>query len=176
MSVLPGPIRQIGYVVEDLDRALADWVQLGVGPWLVIRRLPMRARYRGQPCEVTLSLAMSNSGELQLELIYQHDDTPSIFTEFLAADGPGFHQLAYWTEDFDATMEAVSAAGWPVVWSGGEGMGVRFAYVEPPASPAHISAIVEISELTDAQAASAKFIRDAAADWDGADPIREVKV
>ena len=31
MSVLPGPIRQIGYVVTDLDKALASWVELGVG-------------------------------------------------------------------------------------------------------------------------------------------------
>jgi hypothetical protein len=171
MSVLPGPIRQIGYVVTDLDQALASWVELGVGPWLVIRGLPMNVRYRGEPCETTLSLALSNSGEMQIELIYQHDDTPSIFTEFLAANGPGYHQLAYWAEDFDATMKDVADAGWAVVWSGGEGFGVRFAYVEPPNSPA---TVVEISELTDGQAASAKFIRDAAANWDGSDPIREV--
>jgi catechol 2,3-dioxygenase-like lactoylglutathione lyase family enzyme len=171
MSVLPGPIRQIGYVVTDLDAALASWVELGVGPWLVIRGLPMQALYRGKPCETTLSLALSNSGEMQLELIYQHDDTPSIFTEFLAASGPGYHQLAYWAEDFDDTMKSVADAGWPVVWSGGEGLGVRFAYVEPPNCPA---TVVEISELTDAQAATAKFIRDTAANWDGTEPIREM--
>ncbi|WP_442928505.1 VOC family protein [Mycobacterium sp. JS623] len=100
-----------------------------------------------------------------------HDDTPSIFTEFLAAKGPGYHQLAYWAEDFDETMKAVEGAGWPVVWSGGEGFGVRFAYVEPPNSPA---TVVEISELTEGQAATAKFIRDTAANWDGTDPIREM--
>ena len=171
MSFLPGPIRQIGYVVNDLDRALASWVELGVGPWLVMRGLPMRALYRGEPCETTLSLALSNSGELQLELIQQEDKTRSIFTEFLAANGPGYHQLAYWTEDFDATMKAVENAGGPVVWLGGEGFGVRFAYVEPPNAPA---TIVEISELTDATVASAKFIRDAADGWDGTDPIREI--
>jgi catechol 2,3-dioxygenase-like lactoylglutathione lyase family enzyme len=171
MSVLPGPIRQIGYVVTDLDAALASWVELGVGPWLVIRDLPMNVRYRGEPCETTLSLALANSGEMQIELIYQHDDTPSIFTEFLAANGPGYHQLAYWAEDFDATMTAVADAGWPVVWSGGEGFGVRFAYVEPPNSPA---TVVEISELTEGQAATAKFIRAAAANWDGSNPIREM--
>jgi catechol 2,3-dioxygenase-like lactoylglutathione lyase family enzyme len=171
MSVLPGPIRQIGYVVTDLDAALASWIELGVGPWLVIRGLPMQARYRGQPCETTISLALSNSGELQVELIKQEDGTPSIFTEFLAANRAGYHQLAYWAEDFDATMKAVADAGWPVVWSGGEGLGVRFAYVEPPNSPA---TVVEISELTEGQAASAKFIRDAAANWDGSDSIREM--
>ena len=169
MSVLPGPIRQIGYVVTDLDDALAGWVGLGVGPWFVIRGLPMRAHYRGEPCETTLSLAMSNSGEMQIELIYQHDDTPSIFTEFLAANGPGYHQLAYWAEDFDAAMTAVEDAGWPIVWSGGEGLGVRFAYVEPPNSPA---TIIEISELTETTEASSALIRDAAANWDGSDPIR----
>jgi hypothetical protein len=174
MSVLPGPIRQIGYVVTDLDAALASWVQLGVGPWFVMRGLPMRALYRGEPCETTLSLALSNSGELQVELIQQLDDTPSIFTEFLKANGPGFHQLAYWTTDFGATMRNVEHACWPVVWSGGEGLGVRFAYVEPPDSPAYISQIIEISELTDTTVASSTFIRDAAAGWDGTDPVRNL--
>ena len=169
MSVLPGPIRQIGYVVTDLDQAMKSWIDLGVGPWFVIRGLPMQARYRGESCETTLSLALSNSGEMQIELIYQHDDTPSIFTEFLAANGPGYHQLAYWAEDFDATMKAVEQARWPVAWSGGEGFGVRFAYVEPPNSPA---TIIEISELTETTRASAAYIREAAANWDGSDPIR----
>jgi hypothetical protein len=59
MSVLRGPIRQIGYVVTDLDHALASWLELGVGPWFVVRDLPMRALYRGEACATTLSLAMT---------------------------------------------------------------------------------------------------------------------
>jgi hypothetical protein len=171
--ILPGPIRQIGYVVIDLDRALDDWAALGVGPWHVIRRMPQQVTYRGAPCGITLSLALANSGDLQVELICQDDDTPSIFTEFLAADGPGFHQLAYWAEDFDATMRAVAAAGWPVVWSGGEDVGTRFAYVEPPDSPA---AVIEIMELNAATRGMSALVRDAAADWDGHDPVREMDV
>ncbi len=171
MTVLPGPIRQIGYVVDDLDRAMASWLALGVGPWFVIRVLPMGATYRGEPCETTLSVAWSNSGELQIELIQQQDDTPSIFTEFLTTRGAGYHQLAYWTTDFEDTMRNIEKAGWPVVWSGGEGYGVRFAYVEPVGAPA---AIIEISELTEATAANAMFIHDAAAEWDGNDPIRDL--
>lgn len=171
MTVLPGPIRQIGYVVTDLDEAMAGWVELGVGPWFVMRGLPMQALYRGEPCDTSLSVAWSNSGELQIELIQQLDDTPSIFTEFLNARGAGFHQLAYWTTDFAETMRAVEEAGWPVVWSGGEGYGVRFAYVEPTNTPA---AVVEISELTDATAANAIFIHDAAAEWDGTNPVRDL--
>jgi hypothetical protein len=171
MTVLPGPVRQIGYVVTDLDQAMTAWLELGVGPWFVMRNLPMQALYRGEPCATTLSVAWANTGEMQIELIQQLNATPSIFTEFLAAHGPGFHQLAYWTSDFTDTMCAVEDAGWPVVWSGGEGYGVRFAYIEPPHAPA---AVIEISELTDATAANAIFIHDAAAEWDGTNPIRNL--
>jgi hypothetical protein len=168
---LPGRIRQIGYVVRDLDRALAGWVELGVGPWFVIRSMRQRVHYRGEPCEITLSLALANSGDMQYEVIQQQDDTPSIFTEFLSAGCEGFHQFAYWTEDFAATMQTIEEAGWPVVWSGGEDVGTRFAYVVPPNSPA---TIIEIMELTETTKGMAKFVRDAAEGWDGSDPIRNL--
>lgn len=174
MTVLPGPIRQIGYIVTDLDAALASWVTLGVGPWFVMRGVPIRALYRGAPCETTISLALSNSGEMQIELIAQDDDTPSVYTEFLQSSGPGYHQLAYWTEDFEQTMASVRDAGWPVVWLGDENIGTRFAYVETPNGPAHISRVVEIMELNEMLAGMGTFIRDAAAGWDGSDPIREL--
>lgn len=134
-----------------------------------MRDLPQRVDYRGRPIEITLSLALANSGDLQVELIQQRDTTPSIFTEFLSEHGSGFHQLAYWAQDFAATMAAVEDAGWPVVWSGGEDVGTRFAYVEGPDAPARV---IEIMELNDMTAAMATFVRDAAASWDGTDPIR----
>lgn len=169
-DVLPGEIRQLGYVVADLDAAMSGWLQMGVGPWFVIRDLTQRVTYRGEPCQVRLSLALSNSGDLQIELIQQLDDTPSIFAEFLAATGGGFHQLAYWTKDFDAAMATLAEAGWPRVWSGGEGEGVRFAYFEPPAG----ASIVEIMELTEASAGMGAYVRAQAIDWDGSEPIREL--
>ncbi|OBG95380.1 glyoxalase [Mycobacterium sp. E136] len=172
MKVLPGPIRQIGYVVTDIDRAIAGWLELGVGPWFVMRDLTLAARYRGEPCEITQSLALSNSGDMQLELIQQQSEAPSVFTEFLDAHGEGFHQFAYWATDFDATMRAIAEAGWPVVWSGGEDVGTRFAYVEPPAGRAQVAQIIEIMELTDITSGMASFVRDAAANWNGSDPIR----
>lgn len=115
-------------------------------------------------------MALSNSGDLQVELIQQLDETPSIFTEFLAATGGGFHQLAYWAEDFDAAMAKLTEAGWPQVWSGGEGEGVRFAYFEPPTG----AAIVEIMELTEASAGMGAYVREQAIGWDGSDPVREL--
>jgi catechol 2,3-dioxygenase-like lactoylglutathione lyase family enzyme len=171
---LPGPIRQIGYVVRDLDSALAGWVAMGIGPWFVVREHTQQVVYRGEPCEVTISIALANSGELQVELIHQHGDTPSIFTEFLAGGREGFHQLAWWVDDLDSAVAAAEAEGWPVVWRNVESHGApstRFAYVEPPGGPATVFEIMELDEITSGMGA---FVRDAAIDWDGRDPVRVV--
>lgn len=171
--MLPGPIRQIGYVVRDLDEAIATWLELGVGPWYVIRGVHQKVTYRGRPCEVTVSVALANSADLQIELIRQDDDTASIFTEFLQSGRSGYHQLAYWTTEFDDAMRSIGRSGWPVVWAGGDDGGPRFAYVEPPGGP---TAVIEIMELTDVTAGMAALVRDAAIGWDGSDAVRELGV
>ncbi len=165
----PGPVRQFGYVVADFDDALSGWLAAGVGPWYVLRGLSQRGLYRGEPCQVTLSIGMTNIGDLQIEVIQQEDDTPSVYTEFLASGRHGFHQLAWWVDDFEAALHAAQERGWPVVWSGGGDVGVRFAYLEPDVGPA---AVFELTELTDAIAGLDQMIRAATADWDGSDPVR----
>jgi hypothetical protein len=158
-------------VVRDLDKALASWLALGVGPWYVMRGQHLRTLYRGEPCEVTVSIAFANSGDMQLEVIAQEAGDASIYTEFLASGREGFNQFAYWAADFDAAVQSVRDAGWPVVWSGGEADGVRFVYLEAADGPAPI---IEISELNDATRGLGELVRAAADGWDGADPIRSL--
>lgn len=171
MLPFPGPVRQIGYVVNDFDRTVASWLEIGVGPWFVLRRLTQRVLYRGAPCRVTLSLGLANTGDMQVEVIAQEDATPSIYREFLASGREGFHQFAWWVTDFDSAMRNAETAGWPVVWSGEETAGVRYAYVEPSAG---LATIYEVMELTDLTSGFNKAVRDAAVGWDGTDPIRVV--
>lgn len=168
---LPGVVRQIGYVVRDLDQAIATWLDAGVGPWFVTRGVPQKALYRGQPCTTTISVAFSNSGDLQVELIQQEDDAPSIYTEFLESGREGFHQLAWWADDFDTALRTAQAAGWPVVWSGTEESTTRYAYLEPPAS---VATVVEIMELNGLTLGMGTLVREAAAGWDGTEPIRSL--
>ena len=168
----PGPVRQLGYVVRDFDRALQGWIAAGVGPWFVIRGLRQHGSYRGAPCDVTLSIGLANIGDMQIEVIAQEDGAPSIYAEFLGGGDGGFHQLAWWVDDYDAALRSAGAAGWPVVWSGGEEGGVRFAYIEPAEPAAGAAAIYEITERSDMFDGMAAMVRGAAADWDGADPIR----
>lgn len=169
-TILPGPVRQVGYVVGDLDATIGSWLPLGVGPWFVLRDQDQSCTYRGAPCDTTLSIAFANTATMQIELIQQHGDTPTIYSEFLGSGREGYHQLAWWADDFDATMAAVDDAGWPVVWSGGEGL-ARFAYVEPPDRPAPVLEIMELNDLTRGLDG---LVSAAAVDWDGSDPIRRL--
>ena len=166
-AVLPGPIRQVGYVVRDLQTAIDDAVALGIGPWFTMFDLPQEGMtYRGAPCAPVLSLAFANSGDLQLEIIQQVDDSPSIYREFLDAGNHGFNQLAWWVDDFAAFEARAGAAGWQAVY-GGDAAGSRFEYYETGGG---LASIVEVMELNDATRWMATTVRDAANAWDPSDP------
>jgi hypothetical protein len=168
-SVFPGRIRQFGFVVPDLDAAIKQWVVLGVAPWFVVSEIPMeRCWYRGALSEPVISLAMSNSGDMQIELIQQHGETPSIYREFLTASGGGFNQVAYWVEDVNAVRTAAIATGWSEVWRGDSSGMVQFSYLEHPDSAVPI---VELSELNEATLSMNNTIRDAAAAWLPGQPV-----
>src|SRR4051794_36145012 len=75
-AILPGPIRQNGHVVRDLDRSIESWLALGVGPWLVLPHLEQTgSTYRGETIAPVVSMAFANSGDLQVELIAPDDDS-----------------------------------------------------------------------------------------------------
>ena len=45
MSRLFGPLRQMGFVVRDIEAAMRHWVEVcGVGPWFYADRLPLTSR------------------------------------------------------------------------------------------------------------------------------------
>src|SRR5580692_2441760 len=89
MSRIFGEMRQIGIVVRDIEKAMRHWVEVcGVGPWFYAERLPLtNYRYRGKPYDTPhLSIALANSGEVQLELIQQRCATPAS-TRIFSAPG-----------------------------------------------------------------------------------------
>ncbi len=171
-AILPGPIRQNGYVVRDLRRAIDAWLEVGVGPWLLLPHLAQAGSvYRGQSIEPVVSIAFANSGELQLELIEQENDSPSIYREFLDAGRQGFHHLAWWADDFEGVARAAEDAAWPMVHAGDGGGMAQFAYYDPGGVT---STVIEVMELTDATRWLTATVYDAAIDWDGADPVRNL--
>ncbi len=87
MSRLFGPIRQMGYVVRDIESAMHHWIDVcRIGPFFYVDRLPLiNFQYQGQSGDPHLSIALANSGDVQVELIQQKDDTPTMYQDFLGA-------------------------------------------------------------------------------------------
>ncbi len=72
MSRICGPVMQNGYVVRDVDEAMAYWIGLGVGPFLVIPEMAFESFVcRGRQSDPRLKIAIASSGGLQIELIEQ---------------------------------------------------------------------------------------------------------
>lgn len=162
------------YVVPDIQVAMQSWLELGCGPIYLMDRVRPDARYRGVSNNPCISAAILNSGSMQIELIQQHDATPSAYTEFLARTPQGgIHHLAYWVEDFAAII--ARAAEHDVM------LDVVQEFVEPDGTAFEI--YVERAGRADPLLAQLMLngpskalydgVRDAARNWDGATPIRD---
>ena len=169
-----GPIRQNGYVVKDIDAALHYWVNaMGVGPWYLFETVKLDwFRFRGEASNPNLSIALANSGDLQIELIQQHDDAPSMYREFLDAGREGLQHVAFWSKDYQALYDDMRSKGYRLGQEGQiGGERGRFAYFD---SDAHPGSVIEISDISGPKGEFFEAIRTAAIDWDGQAPIRKL--
>ena len=71
-----GPVVQMAYVVNDLHDAIGQWTsKLCVGPFFVLEHVKYpEHEVDGVRSSPQMSLAFAYSGELQIELVQQHDD------------------------------------------------------------------------------------------------------
>ena len=174
MSRIFGAIRQNGYVVRDIQAAMDHWIKvMGVGPWFYIPKVPTESfRYRGVDSPVEMSIALANSGDLQIELIQQRNDAPSMYKDFLDAGHEGLQHLAYWSRDYQGVYDKALALGYRVGHEGQiGGRRGRFAYFE---TQGHPGTVLELSDISGRKGEFFEHVRAAAADWDGSDPIRAV--
>jgi hypothetical protein len=105
---------QNAYVVDDIDKAVADFALAGIGPWLLLRDIQVpRVTYRGAEASVAMSAALSMAGGIQIELIAPHDDRPSCFRDLFAPGEFGLHHTAMFPPDWDEAVRAYQEAGFP---------------------------------------------------------------
>ena len=171
MSRILGAIRQLGYVVDDIEAAMAHWhTVMGVGPWYYNPKVPIEDyRYDDEPYAVHNSVALANSGPIQVELIQCRNDAPSMYRDFRNAGHRGLQHVAYWTTDFDADLARMEAEGFRTKMSGKVGENGRFVYFDREAHP---GTVIELSEVMGPKGRLFDAIREASLDWDGADPVR----
>ena len=169
MAVQHGVIKQLAYVVDDLDTAVARWVEvLGAGPFFRLDAIRVdESRYRGVEMPTAVSLAIGNSGGVQIELIAPGDGAPSIYRELPR----GVHHVAVLARDFEAESERLGRLGHPVALALSLPGVCRVRYHDTLAVFGHF---VELWESTDAMRALLEMVEQAARDWDGTDPVRRL--
>lgn len=163
---------QMCWVVADLDAAVQQWIKrAGVGPFFMFDSVTFdNPVYRGQATESpNISAVMAQAGDLQIELVCQHDDRPSLWRDVVPAGNSGLHHMALYCQDYDATLAAYTAAS-EIAFSGLM-MGSRVCWVDTVESLGFMVEIIEANAVADGVFAA---FRDAAVDWNGSEPLRRL--
>lgn len=158
-------IVQAGYIVDDIDAAMADWMRVAeIGPFFVMRDVsPDEVKFWGQPGDLVADVAFCQAGPLQIELIQPKITNRAFHTL-------GYHHQAYWPDDFDAEIARFAAMDVEVALFGRSGE-VRFAYFD---TRGLIGCYTEIVEHNDGFVAMNRHMAEASVNWDGSDPIRPI--
>jgi hypothetical protein len=174
MLTLPFPdkrVMQMCWVVPDLHAAMNDWVQkTGIGPFFYFDKVQFEdGRYRGVPAQmVEHAAAIGQAGDMQIELVCQTVDQPSIWREVVPKGQSGLHHIALYCEDYQGTRDAYTATGAEVAYEGLM-MGHRTCWLDTTATFGFMIELVTKNPVAEAVFGQ---IRDASINWDGKDPIR----
>jgi catechol 2,3-dioxygenase-like lactoylglutathione lyase family enzyme len=138
-----GPIDQVAYVVEDLERSLPRYEAI-FGPFEVGESPLPDCTIRGRRADCRLRLAVNRDGPVEIELIQVLEGEPPQ-AEHLRRHGEGLHHVRFRVDDLDARLEPLVAAGFEVLLFKRFGPGVAFAYVETPVELG--SSVIELLQL-----------------------------
>ncbi len=127
-------IDHIGVAVDDLDAAID----------LYGGRFGMAEQHREVVEAQGVEAVLLEVGEGHVELLKPLGPDTAV-GKFLAARGPGLHHVAYQTDDIDAALEQVKAAGLELIDETPRvGIrGSRVAFVHPKATGGVLTEIVE---------------------------------
>jgi methylmalonyl-CoA/ethylmalonyl-CoA epimerase len=126
-----GPIDQVAYVVENLERALPRYEAM-FGPFQAATYEMKDCTIRGQRGDCTLRLAVNNSGPIEIELI-EVVAGETTHSEHLERHGEGLHHVRFRVDDLEPKVAALEAEGYRTVLSKRFGPTIAFAYLESPA-------------------------------------------
>lgn len=170
------PVSQLGFVVPDLDAAVAHWASLGVGPFFLLEHITFeRCQFRGKPVTLDMSVAVGQWGEVQVELVRQHCQTPSIYTTFDGSKRGGLQHMGVMTDSVVESVAQLTARGVTPIQEGETANGIRFAYVDTDERPgAHPGGMIELIERGPAIDSFFSLVRKTAINWDGRNPLRRL--
>jgi catechol 2,3-dioxygenase-like lactoylglutathione lyase family enzyme len=127
----------VGILVDDLDKAVARWRDMG---FTDIRVSPpskgVDRLYHGKPIDVTLKQAFIRGTSPMIELLEPVEASPSPWLDYLKEHGEVIHHLAYRVPDTGSELEKFRKLGLHEVaqgkWPEGESHWGTFHYVQDP--------------------------------------------
>ena len=141
-----GPIEQVAYIVEDMQRALPRYEAL-FGPFVVSEQTLDDCTYRGKRADIGLVMATNNDSPVEIELI-QPTKGESPWTEHLAAHGEGLHHVRFRVTALEEHLTRLGEQGFETLLYKRFGPQVAFAYLEVPQAPAASGGhVIELLEM-----------------------------
>jgi hypothetical protein len=171
--ILPGAsIVQMAWVVNDLEAAARKHsATFGYGPFMFNRHIRLsNPCHRGVSAQTDFSLAIAQAGDVQVELVQQHDDTPSVYRDIYVKGREGFHHVAVIVPNVDKEVARYQSLGFAVASTGRFG-DAEFAYVDTSPATGHM---VELLPDNDTIRRFFGAVKRASETWDGVNPIREM--
>nr|WSZ98951.1 VOC family protein [Streptomyces sp. NBC_00857] len=148
MPISLPPLFHVGIVVEDFDRAVADYANRWGAEMELITDLEFpAAKLHGEEVGSSARYGFIKTGASEIELI-QPLSGRSPYTEFLDLHGEGVHHLAYVVESIDQYLESLRATGEaaPVTFEASVAGQTRFVYLDGLAHGPAIELIEMIGE------------------------------
>lgn len=163
---------QMAYVPADFQASLRFWTgTMGVGPFFLRPHFGYdKLLYRGTPSSVDFSIAVAYWGDMQIELIEQHNSAASIYSSWRNGGHHGVHHFCILVDDIGIARAICAEDGFEIV---------QEIYL-PAAEVIYVDAgggsgtLLEIIQIGAAGKEGFARMRDAARDWDGSDPVRVV--
>ena len=175
MGKLYGPIMQMGFVVDNFEDPIKHWTEkLNVGPFFILEHLDLKDfHYRGNKSDIDFSVAITFSGDMQIELIKQHCDTPSIYNEFSEIKRGDLHHICRLTPDINNDIKILENQGYKNIQGGEtEDGGIKFSYLD---AQENYGSILELAELAEENLALTEAMKNASKNWDKKVSIMELE-
>lgn len=171
MGDVASPVRQIAYFCEDARAAAMDHHRLfGSGPFFVLDRITLaHATYRGADSDLVHSSAYGQWGPVMVEFVQQDSAGASPFREMFGEGETGLHHIALFEDDLEGAVARFADRGHAEAFRGAMEDGFQFVFIDTVASLGHM---VELYRPVSALVGFYDMVADAAAGWDGSDPVR----
>jgi len=168
-----GKVMQLAFVPADVPGALRYWTDtMGVGPFFKLSNIVVdAAKYRGEPANIDFSVYIAYWGDMQIEIIEQHNDAPSIYSSWRRDGQESLHHVCIVVDDMAHARAVCAEAGARVmqeVWLPGGGEAI---YVDAGGGP---GSLIEMICFSPESYSFFDMMREAAREWDGSEPIRVV--